>query len=289
MNITAPLAQGLETPVLTPKVVGDTLFFDREQCNAAGASRHDAYVGNDPFPHIVMDDFLSPDVLRRVVEEFPARKEGRFSDGQSKLKTGYQMEAIESPYITNLLNALNSSQFIEFLERMTGIKGLIADPHFAGGGLHETMTGGHLSIHVDFNVLPRLNLRRRMNLILFLNEDWNEKYGGNLELWDKDMTECRKSVAPTMGRAVLFNTDPGSYHGHPDPLTSPPDKLRRSIALYYYTAPEDGVLPAARTTQFKPRPGSKDEKPPVSLRLREIARDITPPIIMRQFRKREGR
>jgi len=286
MNITAPPAQGLEAATLTPKVVGNTLFFDRKQCSAAGAVLHDAYVGNDPFPHIVIDDFLFPDVLRRVVEEFPARKEGRFSDGQSKLKTGYQMEAIESPYITNLLNALNSSQLIEFLEKMTGIEGLITDPHFSGGGLHETMTGGHLGIHEDFNVLKRLNLRRRLNLILFLNEDWNEKYGGNLELWDKDMAKCRKSVAPIMGRAVVFNTDPGAYHGHPDPLTSPPDKFRRSIALYYYTASEDSVLPAARTTQFKPRPGSNDEKPPISVRLREIARDITPPIILRQFRKR---
>lgn len=272
-------------PKLEPKVVGDTPFLDREQCRALGRALHDEYVSNDPFPHIVIDDFLPEDLLRRVVAEFPKRKPPRFDDAQSKLKTGYQMEAIESPLITNLQNALNSSQFLEFLEEMTGIKGLIPDPHFAGGGLHETASGGHLSIHADFNMHKRLNLRRRMNLILFLNEGWKDEYGGHLELWSTDMKERRRSVAPVMGRTVVFNTEEDSYHGHPDPTTSPPDVFRRSLALYYYTAVDTTVAPQFRTTQFKARPGSKDARPPVSVRMREILRDLTPPILARRLYK----
>ena len=279
------MQQADEKSKLDLNVVGDTVFLEREQCRELGKSLHEQYVSNDPYPHIVIDDFLPIEVLRRIVAEFPKRKPPRFDDAQSKLKTGYQMEAIESPFITNVLNALNSSQFLEFLEEMTGIKGLIPDPHFAGGGLHETATGGHLSIHADFNMLRRLNLRRRMNLILFLNEGWKDEFGGHLELWSTDMKERRQAVAPMIGRAVVFNTEEDSYHGHPDPTTSPPDVFRRSLALYYYTAVDAPVAPQFRTTQFKVRPGSKDATPPASVRMREILMDVTPPILARRLFK----
>lgn len=266
---------------LTPKVVGDTLLFEREQCLQLGRKLHKTYVANDPFPHIVIDNFLPVDCLRRIVEEFPDRDTPQFSDSQSKLKTSYHTEEIESAYITNFLNALNSSQFLGFLEEMTGIKGLIPDPHMGGGGLHETATGGHLSIHADFNIQRQLNLRRRLNLILFLNEGWKDEYGGSLELWSKDMKECCHSVSPVLARTVVFNTELDSFHGHPDPTTSPPDVLRRSIALYYYTVPEGLVLEQVHTTRFKIRPGSRDKRPPISVRLRELARDLTPPLVAR--------
>ena len=266
---------------LNPEVVGETVFFDRSECKDLGMRMHDSYIGNAPYPHIAIDDFLPTDLLRRVVDAFPTREPPRFDDTHSKLKTGYRTEGIKSPVITNLLGALNSSQFIEFLEEMTGIRGLIPDPHFAGGGIHETARGGHLSIHADFNLQQRLNLRRRLNLILFLNEEWAEDYGGHLELWSTDMKECRVRINPVMARAVVFNTEEDSYHGHPDPTTSPEHIFRRSIALYYYTAVDTGSKLQPRTTQFKQRPGSGDKAQPMMTRLREIARDLTPPILAR--------
>lgn len=234
--------------------------FDKEQCKELGASLHDQYAANTPFPHIVIDNFLDADILRRVAAEFPGRQDGRFSDDFSKLKTGYTLSQIRSAYIQDLLNALNSLYFLNFLSKMTGIKGLVSDPYFLGGGLHETARGGHLSVHADFNVHPHTKMLRRLNLILFLNEDWEEEFGGALELWDRDMKACQKSVLPVMGRAVVFNTDSTSYHGHPDPLTCPDTRFRRSIALYYYTAASSAaVLP--HTTLFKARAGTSDKQP----------------------------
>ena len=272
-------------PKLVPVVSGDNVAFDRENCVSLGKSLHEEYIHNQPFRHIAIENFLPLDVLRRVVAEFPGRKTGRFSDAHSKLKTGYQMEAIESFCITNLQNALNSSQFLEFLEALTGIRGLIPDPHFLGGGLHETAKGGHLSIHADFNAHPRLKLRRRMNLILFLNEGWKQEWGGALELWERDMSACRVKVLPEIGNAVVFNTDEDSFHGHPDPLGCPPDVYRRSIALYYYTAVENLNELRQRTTDFRARPGSKDQRTSMRLRAKELLRDCTPPILARRLRR----
>ena len=279
------MGSATQKALLNPMVAGDMVELDRAECVAAGTSLHEQYNSNQPFPHIVMENFLPMDVLRRVVEEFPKREQGKYADAHSNLKTGYQMEKIRSAYITNLHNALNSSQFIEFLEEMTGIKGLFADPHFAGGGLHETARGGHLSIHADFNIHPRIKARRRMNLILFLNEHWEDSFGGHLELWEKDMSACAHKVLPLMGRAVVFNTEDDSYHGHPDPTTNPPEIFRRSTALYYYTVPEGVIAERPRTTDFKVRPGSADKAPSLGFRAKALAKDLTPPILGRHLFK----
>ncbi|MFP3942806.1 MAG: 2OG-Fe(II) oxygenase [Alphaproteobacteria bacterium] len=263
---------------------GDSVQLDREECRELGRELHEPYVNAEPFPHIVIDDFLPLEILRRAVAEFPARRPGRFADAYSRLKTGYQMEMIRSPYLHNLQAAFNSSQFLDFLEEMTGIRGLIPDPHFMGGGLHETARGGYLKIHADFNVHPRLNLKRRLNLILFLNEDWREDWGGQLELWETDMSVRRHSISPVANRAVVFNTDPTSFHGHPEPLACPENVYRRSIALYYYTAAGNvRQEQQVRTTDFRPRPGSGDKGPSLSVRLREIARDLVPPLLARRM------
>jgi Rps23 Pro-64 3,4-dihydroxylase Tpa1-like proline 4-hydroxylase len=247
-------------PVLSLSRSDGFFEFDSEQCRAAGDLYHERYVNADPFPHIVFDNLIDIDVLRRVVDEFPGREKGRFSDGFSQLKTGYVHGQIRSAYVHDLLSALNSAAFLFFLQRLTGIKGLTSDPHFLGGGLHETARGGFLKIHADFNLHPHTKLHRRLNLILFLNEEWQGQWGGALELWDQKMTACRTQVQPVLGRAVIFNTDSTSYHGHPDPLACPADVMRRSIALYYYTAPSSaGLLP--HTTLFQARPGSDDERP----------------------------
>ncbi len=233
---------------------------DRDACKRLGDALHDNYVNASPFPHIVIDNFIDPAVLRRVVDEFPGREKGRFSDAYSQLKTGYTHGQIRSAFVQDLLNALNSAPFLMFLQKLTGIRGLVSDAHYTGGGLHETARGGHLAIHADFNIHPHTKLQRRLNLILFLNDDWEESWGGSLELWDQDMKACRKSVAPVMARAVIFNTDSNSYHGHPDPLLCPPEVMRRSIALYYYTLPSSSLI-VPHTTRFRARPGSNDVAP----------------------------
>lgn len=252
----SPADQTETAPVLTLSRNDGFFELDRAQCKDVGKALHNAYVQGDPFPHIVLDNFIDVDILRRVNDEFPSPAPGRFADEHSWLKTGYTLGQIRSAYIHDLLNVLNAPPFLAFLQEMTGIRGLVSDPYFNGGGLHATRRGGHLSIHADFNLHPHTKMHRRLNLILYLNENWDDDFGGNLELWDQEMKSCVKSVAPIMNRAVIFNTDTTSYHGHPDPLNSPEDRVRRSIALYYYTVPETGMK--RHSTLFQVRPGSKD-------------------------------
>jgi Rps23 Pro-64 3,4-dihydroxylase Tpa1-like proline 4-hydroxylase len=229
-----------------------------ERLNALAEKLSDTYASAEPFPHVVIDDFLPADVLRRVADKFPQAGEidwYRFTDARSK-KSAAEDETLIEDNARWLLYQLNSATFMKFLETLTGIEGLIPDPYFAGGGLHQIEPGGYLKIHADFNRHPKLKLDRRLNLLLYLNENWKEEYGGHLELWDRGMTRSVHRILPIFNRCVIFSTTDFSYHGHPEPLNCPAGMTRKSLALYYYSngRPSEEVSPE-HGTLTRPRPG----------------------------------
>jgi Rps23 Pro-64 3,4-dihydroxylase Tpa1-like proline 4-hydroxylase len=224
-----------------------------------------AYRTAAPFPHIVIDDFLPPPAAARAVAEFPApetiadwrRADALDAQGRvaQALKLGYSREREFGPALRGLVHEFYAGPFLSYLEKLTGIEHLIPDPHMTGGGLHQYLPGAVLRVHADFNRLPGLELDRRLNLLLYLNADWNPEWGGNLELWDADMQRCRVSVAPLANRCVVFSTTSTSFHGMPEPLACPAGRTRRSLALYYYThgRPDDEPT-AAHSTLWQARP-----------------------------------
>lgn len=259
--------------------------FDPAETKEKGLELARTYAEADPFPHVMIDDFLPRALLESVLDAFPVerdRESESFDRAQERYKTSFNPDFV-SPPLRALFYSLNSRPFLHFLENLTGIKGLIPDPFFLGGGFHETRTGGHLSVHADFNHHAPLNVERRVNVLLYLNKDWKLDYGGALELWDKEMKACVKRIAPELGRFVAFSTDATSYHGHPDPVNHPEGRSRRSIALYYYTATWDGRA-RSFTTQFKPRPKSEDSID-WTVRSNELVEDWTPPVVARQLKR----
>lgn len=161
--------------------------------------------------------------------------------------------------ISELISYLSSPGFIDVLQKLTGIKNLIADPSLQGGGIHQTKTGGFLNIHADFTVHPlNRRWRRRVNLLIYLTPNWHESYEGHLELWSKDMKRCVHRISPILNRCVIFNTDEDSYHGVPTPLNCPQNITRNSVALYYYT--DETLKIKLRATNYRARPSQDDNK-----------------------------
>jgi len=199
----------------------------------------DRYVAAEPFPHIALDGLFDDDALDAVLREFPDRNAMKWREFDSPLekKLGYFHETSTiSKTVREFLNDMNSFEMLLWLEALTGIEGLIPDPYFGGGGLHQIEPGGFLKIHADFNVHPKLRLDRRLNMLVYLNKDWRDEYGGHLELWDRDRSACREKILPAFNRTVIFSTTDTSFHGHPHPLTCPEGMSRKSVSLYYYTA-----------------------------------------------------
>ncbi len=263
-------------------------FLPLARMKELAASGHSSYVEAAPFPHIVFDDFFDPELLELVLAEFPQPGAIRWQtfDNEREIKLASAAESSFGPATRLLLYHLNSITFLEFLSAVTGIASLIPDPSFEGGGLHQIVRGGKLAVHADFNRHRTYDLDRRLNVLLYLNKNWREEYGGHLQLWNRDMTRCEARVLPLFNRVMIFGTTDFTYHGHPDPLQCPEGMTRKSLALYYFTngrpaeeiSGEHSTLFRARYDgEFKPSPGQ---------RLRRLARDLLPPIVTRRLQKR---
>ena len=163
--------------------------------------------------------------------------------------------------IKQAVDYLNSQDFINILEEKFKINNLVADPALFGGGMHESRNGGYLKIHSDFIYIRKKKLKRMLNLLVYLNQNWDENWGGAIELWDQKMQNNFLKIYPKINHAVIFRTDTESNHGFPDPIKCPANIGRKSLALYYYV--KDNSL-FKRTKYFyarwKRRPGIEEPK-----------------------------
>lgn len=215
---------------------------------------HDQYVAAQPFPHIVLEDLVAPDVAIQAIAEFPPLNTAEWNNyiHANERKFGNTHPETWGTTLRAALEAFQSDRFVKFLSSLTGIDHLQIDDSLEGGGLHQSVVGGFLNIHADFTVHPQhRDWRRRVNVLWYLNEDWRPEYGGDLELWSTNMERCEQKIAPVGNRVVIFTTDENSFHGHPEPLRCPPGVARQSMALYYFTV-ED--RPRIRSTEYRARP-----------------------------------
>ena len=253
-----------------------------------GAQSHQTYVTNAPFPHIVIDNFFDSQILRGILSEVNAvdrsLRYAKFLDRKTDHNKFAYFPEVVGADTSRLVYFLNSGPFLSYMENLTGIDNLIADPSYFGGGLHWIENGGFLEVHADFNHLKKYNLERRINLLLYLNENWKDEYHGQLELWDRGTMTRAKTIAPTFNRCVVFSTTKESLHGHPVPLATPPGVARKSLALYYYTNTWEPVAKEqAHSTQFY-----ISQNNPVRLRLDRLVKtfiqDLTPPLFRKSIR-----
>ena len=215
-----------------------------------------AYHHADPYPHAVFDNFLEPARAHRLFADFPAVSSQTWTNYThvNERKYGRSDRASFPDSIGAVVDEFNAPPFIAWLERLTGISGLRPDPTLEGGGLHQSRRGGHLNIHADFTGHPHQpSWRRRVNVLLYLNEGWQAQWGGALELWSRDMSRCVTKVDPLFNRVAIFNTDEDSFHGLPDPIDCPETVTRKSLALYYFTEEREHFN--VRSTEYRARPG----------------------------------
>jgi len=234
-------------PILRP--------WDREALKA----RFDAA---EPFRHLVIDELLEPGFAAEAAASFPSFAEAQqmgfgfdFVNERRKIQISEAQKF--PPPIARLNSALASPAFLADLEAVTGIPQLVADPQLAGGGMHLTGPHGRLDVHVDFNYSAERGLHRRLNILVYLNADWDPSWGGEVELWDRRVKRCHVVVPPVLNRCVLFETSEISFHGV-RPLRCPPDRARQSFAAYYYThEPPPGWDGRSHSTIFRARPDER--------------------------------
>ncbi len=221
--------------------------------DAIFSRRHDEFVHAAPFPHVVLDDFLPRDVAQALVAEFALAMKWTFLHHVNEKKLSCNDLESMGPVSRTVIADLQTPEFLRALEVLTGVVPLRADPELDGGGLQQTQAGGFLNVHTDFlSHTKQRHWSRQINLLVFLNEDWPESYGGALELWDAEVTRCVVRIPPTFNRCVIFLTGPTSFHGVPGGVACPPDRSRKSLALYYFR--EESRSCALTPTHYVPLP-----------------------------------
>lgn len=215
-----------------------------------------------PFRHIVIPQLLRTDFLQEVCAAYPTYAEAKLlADTEfRRVNENLKLQITDSERLPEPIRTLHwilaSAEFRTRLARITGIENLLADPTLRGAGMHMMGRGGRLDVHVDFNVLRESQLYRRLNILVYLCEDWDPAWGGAVDLWDRDVRKLAASHPPEAGRCLIFNTSEHSWHGV-TPISCPPGRTRNSFAAYYYTAEPPTDVGLAHTTVFRPRPGER--------------------------------
>ena len=222
-------------------------------------------VEQDPYPHASIKDFLPRQMCEEISKDFkfPDSDPGAGIEDKvfQKTKRGLSKIELMPNTIQNLINTLNSKQFLSILEKKFNLKNLVPDPTLFGGGMHESFRGGYLKIHSDFVFIKKRKLKRMLNLLIYLNEGWQNNWGGSIELWTENMSKMFLKLSPHINNALIFRTDLESNHGFPDPIDCPENQSRKSIALYYYTPYEKMIKPTKKFYAiWKKRPGVDEKK-----------------------------
>lgn len=204
-----------------------------------------AYGEEGPFDHCIIDNFFLPDVAKELEFEFPSYELDVWHEYNNPIevkktcndwnKFGYKTY--------QAFSYLNSQEFIFLLKRfvLKTKQELFPDIGLHGGGWHIHKQGGKLNTHLDYSIHPKMKLERKLNIIVYLNSNWNSEWGGHLGLWssnqDGSVNTLIKSIEPKFNRAVIFDTTQNSWHGLPEPITCPEGQYRKSLAIYYLCEP----------------------------------------------------
>jgi Rps23 Pro-64 3,4-dihydroxylase Tpa1-like proline 4-hydroxylase len=194
----------------------------------------------NPFNHIVLDNIINTTILNKALDEIKSIPDNELLSDYVYGVDNVQINKFcyrdfnKLKYMSYIKNYFESDIFIKWLEEISGINNLQKDISSEGAGIHIIKQNGKLAIHSDFNRHKTTKQYRRLNLLLYLNKDYQEEYNGHLELWNKQMTSCDQKISPLFNRIVIFKVDDDANHGHPE-IWNSENSNRTSLALYYYT------------------------------------------------------
>lgn len=212
-----------------------------------------------PFRYLSFENFFKEDKAEEIYAEYPEINNGLWDNTTYiNQKNKFQKTQFEEgSVVKKAFEELNSPEFLAWLSDVTGISELIADDKLFGGGLHQSVKGAFLDVHVDYNIHPKTKLHRMLNTLVYMNKDWKDEYEGHLELWDMDKKERIERISPNFNRLAMFETNQISFHGHPHPLNTPEGVNRKSLATYYYTKERSEGLAPEHNTKYVNTNGGK--------------------------------
>ncbi|MBX2902307.1 MAG: 2OG-Fe(II) oxygenase [Chitinophagales bacterium] len=221
--------------------------------NSQKASIERDFNSKKPFRYVVIENFFAPEKAEEILACYPSVNEGTWdTTTYINQKNKFQSAIAAHPVLKAVFAELNSQELCHYLTQISHTETpLLPDEQLFGAGLHQSVAGAFLNVHIDYNIHPKTAYHRRLNLLVYMNKNWQPQYEGHLELWDftNGKKELLEKIAPEFNRCVIFETNEISYHGHPKPLNTPKGESRKSLAVYYYTPtrPQTEIAPNHNT------------------------------------------
>ncbi|MBS0419362.1 MAG: 2OG-Fe(II) oxygenase [Proteobacteria bacterium] len=230
-----------------------------------------------PFPHLILDNFFSSNILDPLIAEMSGLREDQWRTVESEARERVRRMRSYGDLGTagtRLVNLLHCASFLYFLSAITGIRQLLPDPYLQGAGYASMQPGDYFGVHSDRNVAYETGLIRRLAMIVFLNKSWDSRYRGQLELWDADARHCKVSIDPIYNRTVIFEVAAPNFHGVPTPIACPLGRSRDSFIVYYHTVGTDGASDAVPHSSIFANDLNRGR-----VKLLALAREVTPPVL----------
>lgn len=226
-------------------------ILDRLNCNFDDTiSLQRKYRSHSCYSKIEIPNFLPLDVVKIAAEELESIPLDSCKKFIRKDSCMYECNDLSiTPVQDQLVSALHSGPFLQWLQKVTDTVDLIPDPYLIGAGYAKAFTGDSLKVHTDFNWNQQLRLHRRLSVIVYLNEQWDEDWGGSLDFYDTSKENIISRVVPSAGNLVIWSYDNFAYHGYPDPMKNPDGTCRKAFRLFYYVsnATYDSKFPPHRS------------------------------------------
>lgn len=225
----------------------------------------DSFKGNLPFDHCIIDGFFDNRLAAQLESQYLSYDDAKWFYYKNPIEDKKALNDWNAfpPETYKVFRELISPKFVEYLSSAIGVT-LYPDPGLHGGGWHIHSAGGNLNPHLDYSIHPKVGLQRKLNIIIYLSSELEEKHGGHLGLWSHDAqnnepSKLIKEVQPKFNRAVLFDTTQNSWHGMSRPLVQPENIYRKSLAVYYLTDPPPGADLRERAL-FAPRESQREDE-----------------------------
>jgi hypothetical protein len=205
-----------------------------------------------PFEYVIIDNFLNNEIYHKILSQIPEpqfeNKSRDFIFARNKFESpNFQ---IFGEVFAALKDDLRTERFAAALSSIYGRK-LFVDPNFVGGGLHQGGERSYLDMHADFNRHPgNADWLRELNLLLYLNPDYKDEYGGHLELQNAT-SGVQGRISPIGNRLVIMLTKEHTLHGYKE-VSFPSGQYRTSIAAYAYSVDQNYDIEPARSTKWNP-------------------------------------
>lgn len=215
-----------------------------------------------PYPIWVIDDFLKPEVISELIQEWPEMEDSRWHRGHQRINgkenileggmRGISDISKMPKQIAAIINFFHSQDFTDKIGEMIGVKELIADCHMRWSGMRTMIPNSFQLIHSDARVSPETKLRKELTCLLYLNPDYDRtKDEGCLEIWDDNMTGKVHEIEPILNRMTIFLNTDKSFHGVPVVKSE-----RRAIT---FSIMKSGDTSDRSKALFVPRPEDSDE------------------------------